>query len=752
MSPVKIPVGKVTPRGCYHIRKGDLPSVSLQSYNDQIVFWLMGGESMPDKTMPESVQILELSGLIPPWQTIDQQGATEDGVTFVDALYEPMEVDLKALVCGRDHKHTRRIAHLLVESLDVKQRSELGWRTHEMGYWWAPVRWFKTPPSKYSGSPTEQEWDLVLRADSGFWQSFPDLDSFGFAYEDMVEEFDIAYPADLGPNWPQFYTGTGTGYHHTANGLAAWVDDPDSIFFTGTRRVIAGPYKDFETAGDDQSVSIVFNNTPEYSPGDGAANDIWLRMGRDVDGNWDGNGVRARIGWGYVQLTHFKNFVEHTMVNQFEFWPPIAGETWTASVVGRHFQLKRTNGFGTATVIDFTETGSNLSNMGTDYRGVGFGMQGGAAFLTQATPAQIQQISSDATLLDTFGVNTVSDLGANWPLRYSGLNDAFVHANSGSAVWEDNSGTGSQEVVNGPYRGFSSATDNQVVKAILGASPEWSLPESGANDLWARMGRNPDGSWDGNGIRARITLGSIWLSCFKDFDEVWSRGWQGFLIPLIGDEWTLVAGYDDHPRLFKVLRNGGAILQHEESTTNPATTSHLGAAYRGVGFGVRAAGASVTQATPATVRRITAGDNAEVTQSGFLERHNAGDQPAYDSITFYGPATKFLIANGPGSTEMIEFGPLAAGEIAHIRTDPRRQNVFDYTQRTGATSSPALFGANPSDTMTRRLKGRFTSACAIPPKEPGMRVATYHVACAIQGGNADSRIDVALTPLRRYPE
>lgn len=751
MTKIVYPQGPVSPHGVYHILKGERPMVSLMSPNEQIVIWLMGGHSMADPMNPESVLVdrsRPMTGLIAPWKTIDQQGATEDGVSFVDGLYEPMEVNLPVTVRGRDAAHTRRVVRHLFESIDLHKQSELGWMTHELGYWWAVIRWFKSPPDQMSGIGTRQDLTLRLRADSGFWQSFPDIDSFGFLYEDMTDEFGTDFSDDLGPDWPQYYTGTGTGYHHAAGGLARWVDDPDSIFFTGTKRVIAGPYKDFETADDDEPVSIVFNNTPEFGIGDGAANDIWIRMGRNVDGTWDGNGIRARMGWGYTQLTKFKNFVETTMVNDFELFPPIFGETWTLTPTGRNFHLTRTNFSGTHSIINHTETGTDLSNMGADYRGVGFGMQGGAALITQSTPAQISSISVDGVVLDTFAVNYADGLGPDWPLRYTGHNDALIHTAGGSAVWEDNSGTGSQEVVNGPFRDFESITDNQVVSMILGASPEWSLPESGANDLWARMGRNADGSWDGNGIRARVTLGSIWLSCFKDFAEVWSRGWQGLLIPLLGDTWTLVAGYTGDPRLFKVLRNGGAILQHKETTA----TSHLGADYRGVGFGVRAAGAAITQATPATVRRLMAGDNAEVTQSGFLERHNAGDQNAYDEYTLYGPATKFLIADGPGSTDMVEFGPLAVGEIAHIRTDPRRKMVFDYTEAVGAEVAPALFGANPSDKMTRRLKGRFTKNCAIPAKEPGMRVATHSVACGIQGGNADSRIMAQLTPLRRYPQ
>lgn len=552
MTKLVYPAGPVTPHGKAYIRKGDLPMVSLISPNGQIIFWLMGGQAIADPyAAPESVQIDRdggLTGLVPPWQSIEQQGATEDGSMFVDALYGPMDITAKVTAVGRDAKHTRRVVRHLFEALDAKLTSELGWMTHEMGYWWAPVRWQMRPPDKFSGTPTRQSWTLQLRANSAFWQSYPDIASFEFDYVDMTDTFDYDRSAerDCGPNWPQYYDGDGGGYCYTDGDRATWRDDPDDFFTTRSREVVNGPYKDFHTD-----------------------------------------------------------------------------------------------------------------------------------------------------------------------------------------------------------------TDNQVVNQVLGAIPEWSLPESGANDLWGRMGRNVDGTWDGNGIRARVTIGAIILTAFVDFSPVWTRTVRGFslehlgpIIPFFGDKWTLVCGYGDNPRLFKILRNGGEVLQHKEI----GTASMLGADYRGVGFGMKAAGALLTQATPASSRKVSSGDNAAYTQSGFLARHNAGDQAAYDEYTLYGPATKFSIANGPGSSAMVDFGPLGVGEIAHIRTDPRRKGVFDYTAITGAETSPALFGASPSDTMYRKLTGRFTSECAIPPKAPGMRVQTHYVACSITGGNADSRILAQLTPLRRYPQ
>lgn len=551
MSKIVYPAGPVTPQGRYHIRKGDLPMVSLMSPNGQVIFWLMGGQAVASADAPECVQIDRdggLTGLIPPWESIEQQGATEDGSSFVDALYGPMDITAKVTAIGRDAKATRRVVRHLFESLDIKQTSELGWMTHEMGYWWAPVRWQMRPPDRYSGSPTRQKWTLQLRANSAFWQSYPDIDQFEFEYIATTDTFDYDRGPwrDLGENWPQYYDGDGGGYCYADGSRAVWRDDPEDTFTTQSREVVNGPFKDFETT-----------------------------------------------------------------------------------------------------------------------------------------------------------------------------------------------------------------TDNQVVNMVIGASPEWSLPESGANDLWARMGRNEDGSWNGDGVRARITMGRVTLTAFVDFDPVWSRTVRGLtleyllpIIPFIGDKWSLIAGYDGNARLFKILRNGGEVLTYREV----GTQSRLGSDWRGIGFGMKAAGALITQATPATVRKISAGDNSSATQSGFLARHNAGDQPAYDEYTLYGPATKFAIANGPGSRQMVEFGPLGVGEIAHIRTDPRRKAVFDYTALTGAETASVLFGASPSDTMYRKLAGRFTSECAIPPKQAGMRVQTHYVACSITGGNADSKIMAQLTPLRRYPQ
>ena len=134
------PSGVAGPHAMYHVRKGDLPMVSLVSPNHQIILWLMGGLAMADPMAPESVQVTSITGLMAPWEFIDQQGATQDGVSFVDALYGPTDINVDVVLTARDAKHLRQLRRHVHECLDAHKQSEFGWATPEMGYWWAPIR------------------------------------------------------------------------------------------------------------------------------------------------------------------------------------------------------------------------------------------------------------------------------------------------------------------------------------------------------------------------------------------------------------------------------------------------------------------------------------------------------------------------------------------------------------------------------------------------------------------------------------
>ena len=94
-SPVKpdivYPAGELTPHGWWHLTNGTRPTMRLRAYDGSVDFYLLGPYAPPfhDPTMPEAVALKSLKGLIPPWQHITQKGATQDGITHVDALLDP---------------------------------------------------------------------------------------------------------------------------------------------------------------------------------------------------------------------------------------------------------------------------------------------------------------------------------------------------------------------------------------------------------------------------------------------------------------------------------------------------------------------------------------------------------------------------------------------------------------------------------------------------------------------------------------
>lgn len=388
------------------------------------------------------------------------------------------------------------------------------------------------------------------------------------------------------------------------------------------------------------------------------------------------------------------------------------------------------------------------------------------------------QFAYEATT-DTFNYDTEADgdLGPNWPLYYDESGGGFLYADGDQARWKDDPDdwllTQTREVVAGPLKDFETATDNQVISIVLGGFQEWSFPDQGANDIWGRMGRNPDGTWDGSGIRLRMQGNWVKLSRFNDFSQTVLFQRPMLFPPFYGEKWTLICGYDNNPRKFRVLRASGApVLTYTEQ----GTSSALGPDNRGIGFGAQAGAALITQATPASVRKISAGDNATQTQSGFLSLTNIGERDGWPQIVFEGPGTLEL-ANGPGSTDMITFGPLEDGQRVLISTHPRHRAIVDLTS--GPTGQVLNDGQKLLDTLVKLVgMGKvppalqwFESVFGIKPPQgvlyslldgrftrpiPGVRqpsdATTSRIALKVTNGNADTKVTASVTPMRRWPE
>lgn len=414
---ITYPAGPITKHGAYYLLKGTHPEVKLTAYDGSIVFYLMGGRAIPNRARPERADLKTLKGLIPPWQMVDQKGATQDGVTNLDALYDPIEVDATVMCRGRDAKRTRKVVRDLIASIDAKQTSELSWFTQELGKWWADVRWFKTPPDELLGAQKKrQQLLLTWRVDNAFWRTYDHVDQFRFAYQTAFDNFTTTTTKDLGDDWTVNYSGTGGGgYVRVVNGEMVWVDDPKHPILSDGRTMVAR--RAGATASDNQVIEITLGSFPQFSFPDNAYTDVWARMA--TTGTPGDTGIRLRLGFGQLILSYFVAGVE-TVLRTKLILPPLRGEKFSL-VCGyesdsRMYKVLR----GGAEIVTVKEGGTG-SRLGADYRGRGAGMHAGGALIGQATPAAIRLWSAgDNSTVANTGFLTRMNIGDQpMPDRYT---------------------------------------------------------------------------------------------------------------------------------------------------------------------------------------------------------------------------------------------------------------------------------------------------------------------------------------------
>lgn len=370
---IRYPSGAITPHGAYELLSDRVPLVALRSFDDSAVFNLMGGLAIPDRTAPERVELKKVTGLMAPWSSIEQKGASQDGVTFVDALYDPIDVELEVNCVARDQTHLRRLINHLVGSLDVKQQSELSWFTHEAGRWWAKVRWQR--PDVQTGMSNlgtkHQSMVLKLRADSGFWETYPNVDQFRFGYDEDSEEFAfLTAEGDPITGWTLQYAGAGSGVLYTDGDQAVST-------FAGARSVVARRTS-YTCDTDNMGVTIQLgSNSQWYWPANTYV-DLWARMGNT--GTAGSNGIRCRLGTSGITISSFAAGVETVIRSIGWGWPfyPNVADKWTF-VAGiedgpRTYQVLR-NG---VLVWQVVEPAGIDSLMGSSYRKAGFGVATGS--------------------------------------------------------------------------------------------------------------------------------------------------------------------------------------------------------------------------------------------------------------------------------------------------------------------------------------------------------------------------------------
>jgi hypothetical protein len=378
----------------------------------------------------------------------------------------------------------------------------------------------------------------------------------------------------------------------------------------------------------------------------------------------------------------------------------------------------------------------------------------------------------DATASDDFDRadnSAVGGLGTNWTQRYTtspGAGKLGIKDNE--AFWYK-AGTTANECLATYITG--SESDYQVVQIAAGQFYQYPFLSDAPVIILARVG-------DSGTTYVRVTIAylEVTFSAVVNGVEVWSKTQSVTILATPASVWTFIVGTSaTTSRQYRLLLDGFDVM----TATDP-DVSRKGASYRGWGFGVGVASGVGTQFYPmSTVEAWAAWDNTDVTKSGFLSLTNRGTETVFPKYLCYGPGT-FYIGNGSGAigaAGQIVFGPLLPGQIALLDTDPRRRGVIDispgqapgpvslqdqftnalYSLSTSANIAPlltvfaSLFGIVPvQGPLYSKLSGRFTRP--IVGHVDGTPLVTEQVAVTITGGNADSKIVGAITPLRRWPE
>lgn len=176
---ITYPAGDLTPNQVRRLAEGSEPQISYISPDDYFTFHLMGPRS-PIAGVQEGIVILResIKGLIAPWQTLDQAGANQDGVTFVDAVYSPAEIDMMVEAHGLTPANTRKVIRDWVQAWDVKSPGKLQVSADDNGDWFANVRWLKAPADALMRATTNrQRFMWTARMDDAFWYSLDSVSS-----------------------------------------------------------------------------------------------------------------------------------------------------------------------------------------------------------------------------------------------------------------------------------------------------------------------------------------------------------------------------------------------------------------------------------------------------------------------------------------------------------------------------------------------------------------------------------------------
>jgi hypothetical protein len=157
---------------------GDESIVTLIAPNGTI--WPLTGGVAPHPIIDSGVIVEDWKGLMAPFKMIDQVSARQDGATWMDTVWDPLELDFTVRIFGQTPVQYRQVQRGWMDAWDPKLQGKLVWFSRYSGEWFVWLRLLKEPSEQLKLAPAMQT-SLALtwtaRADIPFWQSFDSTSS-----------------------------------------------------------------------------------------------------------------------------------------------------------------------------------------------------------------------------------------------------------------------------------------------------------------------------------------------------------------------------------------------------------------------------------------------------------------------------------------------------------------------------------------------------------------------------------------------
>jgi hypothetical protein len=152
------------------MQTGNQASVSYVGW-EGTTFNIMGGMA-PQMDYQNGLILRQISGLQAPARFLDNQGARQDGTTYLDSLRDPAQIDMVLEAWGATPDQFRQTMRAWLGAWRFDQMGVLNWFTQRMGTWYMPVRQAKSIPDQLQQYPAMHRRQIITwtcRGDNSFW-------------------------------------------------------------------------------------------------------------------------------------------------------------------------------------------------------------------------------------------------------------------------------------------------------------------------------------------------------------------------------------------------------------------------------------------------------------------------------------------------------------------------------------------------------------------------------------------------------